>query len=306
MIKDSVDILKKVMSRSPYFEYLYRNINMIGFNLDNSNDNILFTREGKNLSIKKIEKESNVEPELWIEIDVNELDEFEKNYKPLTNLKIYTADKGSILDEKVETIIQRIFMPPKDNKYPIEDIIELVYGGLLGFQEPRVAWRSEKKQLYVLKYKNAFNDLDLYITYGFTSPGLEPSALKLEEGNISGYGYELLMFAKQDDLELVREFVDWVKHVDDSGSHIYQGQYLEYGEGVTIKGTDVSGFIILNPLGFPYTIPVSNGVGTLNMFVGVTQRELEIAKQADIYEVADKLSKAGYINYTPKNRDSVV
>jgi len=107
-----------------------------------------------------------------------------------------------------------------------------------------------------------------------SSPELEPSALKLEEGKISGYGYELLMFAKQDDLELVREFVDWVKHVDDSGSHIYQGQYLEYGEGVTIQGTNMAGFIILNPLGFPYTIPVSNGGGTLSMFVGVTQKEI--------------------------------
>lgn len=305
MIKDSVEILRKVMSRSPYFEYLYRNINMIGFNLDN-NKNILFTREGNNLSIKKIEKENNIEPELWIEIDVNELDEFEKNDKQLTKLKIYTSNKGTILNQKVETLIQRIFMPPKDKKYPLEDTIELVYGGLLGFQEPRVAWRSEKRQLYVLKYKNVLNELDLYITYGFTSPELEPSALKLEAGKISGYGYELLMFAKQDDLELVREFVDWVKYVDDTGSHIYQGQYLEYGEGVTIKGTNVAGFIILNPLGFPYTIPVIDGFGTLNMFVGVTEKELKVAKQSDIYEVAGKLSEVGYINYTPKIRESVV
>ena len=61
MIKDSVEILKRVMSRSPYFEYLYRNINMIGFNIDNSRNNILFTKEGNNLSIKKIEKDSNIE-----------------------------------------------------------------------------------------------------------------------------------------------------------------------------------------------------------------------------------------------------
>lgn len=306
MINDSVDILKKVMSKSPYFEYLYRNITMIGFNLDNSNDNIVFTREENNLSIKKIEKESNVEPELWVEIDVNELDEFEKNDKPLTKLKIYTSNKGTVLNPKVETIIQRIFMPPKDKKYPLEDRIELVYGGLLGFQEPRVAWRSEKRQLYVLKYKNVRNELDLYVTYGFTSPELEPSALKLEAGKISGYGYELLMFAKQDDLELIREFTDWVKYVDDTGSHIYQGQYLEYGEGVTIKGTNIAGFLILNPLGFPYTIPVSDGFGTLNMFVGVTQKELQIAKQTDIYQVADKLLEVGYIDYAPKNRKSVI
>jgi len=306
MIKDSVEILKRVMSRSPYFEYLYRNINMIGFNIDNSRNNILFTKEGNNLSIKKIEKDSNIQPELWVEIDANELKKLEKKYKSLTKLKIYTSSKGNVLHPKVETIIQRIFMPPKNNKYPIEDVIELVYGGLVGFQEPRVVWRSEKKQLYVLKYKNALNELDLYITYGFTSPQLEPSALKLEAGKISGYGYELLMFAQEDDVELIKEFIDWVKYVDDTGSHIYQGQYLEYGEGVTIKGTNVAGFIILNPLGYPYTIPVSDGFGTLNMFVGVTQKELQVSKQIDIYEVADKLSEGGYINYSPKNRDSVV
>lgn len=306
MIIDSVDILKKVMSGSPYFEYLYRNIKIIGFNLDNSNENILFTREGNNLSINKIEKESNIEPDLWVEIDINELEEFEKNNNLLTKLKIYTSSRGAVVDPKVETIIQRIFMPPKDKKYPLEDIIELVYGGMLGFQEPRVAWRSEKKGLYVLKYKNVFNNLDLYITYGFTSPELEPSALKLREGKISGYGYELLMFAKEDDLELIREFIDWVKYIDDTGNHIYQGQYLEYGEGVKIKGTDVAGFIILNPLGFPYIVPVSDGFGTLNMFVGVTQKELHLAKQTDIYQVADKLSEVGYINYTPKIRESVI
>ncbi|WP_297429689.1 suppressor of fused domain protein [Clostridium sp.] len=128
----------------------------------------------------------------------------------------------------------------------------------------------------------------------------------MREGKISGYGYELLMFAKEDDLELIREFIDWVKYIDDTGNHIYQGQYLEYGEGIKIKGTDVAGFIILNPLRFPYTIPVSDGFGTLNMFVGVTQKELQFAKQTDIYQVADKLSEAGYVNYAPKISDSVI
>ncbi|WP_297429691.1 hypothetical protein [Clostridium sp.] len=145
MTNDSVDILQKVMSKSPYFEYLYRNITMIGFNLDKNTSDILFTREGNNLSIKKIGKESDINPELWVGIDANELDEFQKNNIQLTKLKIYTSSRGTVLNPKVETIIQRIFMPPKDKKYPLEDIIELVYGGMLGFQEPRVLGEVRKR-----------------------------------------------------------------------------------------------------------------------------------------------------------------
>ncbi|MBU3185941.1 suppressor of fused domain protein [Clostridium estertheticum] len=306
MSRNTVEELKKVMDKSPYFEYLYRNISIIGFNIINDNYNVLLIYKDNNISIEVAEKSSDIEPELWVEIDANELEELAVKNKPLTKFKIYTSNRGQILNEKIETIIQRMFMPPKDNKYPLEDIINLVYGGLLEFQEPRVAWRSDKKQLYVLKYKNIFDGLDLYITYGFTSPDLQPSALKLEQGKISGYGYELLMFAKQDDLELIKEFVDWVKGVDDTGNHIYQGQYLEYGEGVTIPGTDIAGFIILNPMGFPYTIPVSDGFGALNMFVGVTEKELKVVKQSDIYKVAQNLLEAGYVNYAPKVRESVV
>ncbi|MPQ31921.1 hypothetical protein E4V42_10815 [Clostridium estertheticum] len=306
MSRNTVEELKKVMDKSPYFEYLYRNISIIGFNIINDNYNVLLIYKDNNISIEVAEKSSDIEPELWVEIDANELEELAVKNKPLTKFKIYTSNRGQILNEKIETIIQRMFMPPKDNKYPLEDIINLVYGGLLEFQEPRVAWRSDKKQLYVLKYKNIFDGLDLYITYGFTSPDLQPSALKLEQGKISGYGYELLMFAKQDDLELIKEFVDWVKGVDDTGNHIYQGQYLEYGEGVTIPGTDIAGFIILNPMGFPYTIPVSDGFGALNMFVGVTEKELKVVKQSDIYEVAQNLLEEGYVNYAPKVRESVV
>lgn len=115
-----------------------------------------------------------------------------------------------------------------------------------------------------------------------------------------------MMLAKQDDMEVVKEFISWVKYIDDTGKHIYQGQYLEYDEGVTIKGTNVAGFIILNPLGFPYTMPIYDGFATLNLFVGLTDKELKLAKQSDIYKVAQKLLDNGYLNYAPSVRESVV
>ncbi|WPC42624.1 suppressor of fused domain protein [Clostridium sp. JS66] len=306
MYGNTLEALKNIVNKSPYNEYLYRNANVIGFNIRNSISDVLMRCGKDQIFYDNIDKNSDVEPELWIEMDADELVEFEKSNKKLNLLRIYTSKKGQVLHPAVETIIARIFMPPEGKKYPFTDLIQLVYGGLTGFQEPRVAWRSKKKDLYVIKYKKVFNDLDLYITCGLTSPNLAPSKLEIEEGKLSGYGYELLMFAKEDDMDLIKQFVAWVNYLDNTGNHIYQGQYLEYGDNYIIEGTNLSGFIILNPIGFPYTIPVTDGYARLNMFVGVTQKELEIAKQTDIYTVADKLFKAGYINYPPKIRESVV
>lgn len=299
-----INTLRNVMIKSPYFEYFYRNVSVIKFKLVNDKE-LLFIREENNISIE-VGNSRNLEPELIVELDGNELYKLEVENIPITKFRISTGPNGQVINPKVETIIQRMFMPPKDKKYPIEDVIDLVYGGFFDFQEPRIAWRSSNKPVYVLKYKRVFNDLDLYITYGFSSPNLSPSELKPEEGKISGHGYELMIFAKEDDKELISEFIDWVKYVDDTENHIYQGQYLEYGEGIKLPNTDIAGFIILNPIGLPSTIPVYDGFAALNMFIGVTEQELKEAKQKDVFEVAKKLNNAGYINYTPKNRKSII
>lgn len=302
---DIINTLRNIIIKSPYFEFFYRNINVIGFDFDNG-EKFLFIKEKDQVSIEKASDEACLKAELWIKLNKVELQDLELKGQAVTKLRISTGEKGQVLNPKVETIVQRIFMPPKNKEYPIEDLLDLVYGGLFNFQEPRVAWRSQNKSLYVLKYKQIYDGLDLYITYGFTNPNLNPSALKLDEGKISGYGYEMMLFAKDDDKELISEFVDWVKYVDDTERHIYQGQYLEYGEGVKLPNTDIAGFIILNPLGLPYTIPVADGYATLSMFMGVTEEELREAKRKDVYEVAEKLNDAGYINYTPKKRKSII
>lgn len=302
---DIINILRSVMIKSPYFEFLYRNINVIGFDFGNEYI-FLFIKEIDELSIKKVFSNTSIKAELWIKLDKAELCNLGLKKVPVTNLRISMGENGQSLNPEVETIIQRIFMPPENNEYPSEDLLDLVYGGLFNFQEPKVVWKSKNKFLYVLKYKKVYYDLDLYITYGFTSPNLKPSALKLDEGKISGYGYELMMFAKEDDKELISEFIDWVRYVDDTENHIYQDQYLEYGEGVKLPNTDIAGFIILNSIGLPYTIPVNNGFAALSMFIGVTEQELKESKQKGIDEVAEKLKDVGYINYTSKKRKSVI
>ena len=115
----------------------------------------------------------------------------------------------------------------------------------------------------------------------------------------------MIIFAGKNDMALIKEFIDWVKYVNDTERHIYQGQYLEYGEGIIIPNTNIAGFLVLNPLGLPYTMPVYNGFATFNMFLGVTEEELKVAKQKDIFEVAEQLNEHGYINYSPQVRKSI-
>ena len=178
---DVISILKTVMSKSPYFEYFYRNIGVVEFKFDDNKRIYFKEKEGK-LILAKVVANYEEKADLIVELDKYELYKLNRKNKPLQNLKISTGENGSTLNSRIEKIIQIIFMPPKDNIYPMEDVLDLIYESLFKFIEPRVVWRSKKNQLYVLRYSNAYNDLDVYITYGFANPSLPSSELKLDEG----------------------------------------------------------------------------------------------------------------------------
>ncbi len=303
ILNDRVNALHNILKRSPYSEYLYRNATRIGFRFENGSVMLNINYSNGSINLENYDDGNLIEPELWVEVYERELIEFAENEKPFSKINISTSGLGQVLEPAVERIIQRILMPC-NNGYPLCDRIELIYGGLFGFDDPEMIWKG-KNNLYVLKYEKAFKGFDVYVTSGFTNPDIGKSDIKLEEGKVSGYGYELMILANINDTILVKEFVEWVKYIDVTGKHIYQGQYLEYSEGI-IPGTNLGGFIVLSPLELPEVIPVSDGFGVFNMLIGVTKEELEVVKDMDdIYVLADRLFQEGYINYGPLDRKSV-
>ncbi|WP_025680351.1 suppressor of fused domain protein [Paenibacillus massiliensis] len=315
-----VEAIETILERSPYFESLCKYVASIGFMFQKGCELVILA--GKNdaplanilglsssnvgiVDIESLNSFEEVTPELCVKVNEEEITKLAEQAIPLSKLSISTSE-GQVLPPQVENIIKRILMPPTDAGFPLADRIELIYGSLFGFIEPKLVWRSEQSDLLVLKYEAAFEGLDVYITSGFTNPELSGSQLELENGSTSGYGYELLVMAESTDTTLIRELISWTKFVEETKIHIFQGQYLEYQEG-KIPGTDLGGFIVVPPIDLPEIIPVVSGYGMLNLLIGVTLKELEIAKKEDdIYIVADKLFEAGYVNYSPLNRDSVL
>lgn len=317
------DVLEKVLEGSPYFQFLYKNASEIGFEFENGCELVLLTgriNEEENhlaaalglskynhgiVDIQTFESSEKVEAEIWVRLDEQELISLSINGQSVTKLSFASSNKGEVLHPSVEKILQRIFMPLSPNKYPLEDRVELVYGGLFGFIEPSVIWGNKQSDLFVFKYPRAYKGLDAFITSGFSNPNLPSSQIKSTDLKISGYGYELIIFAKPDEEVLKKELISWAQYVDNGNGHIYPGQYLEYKEG-NIPQTDISGFIIVPPIDFPEFIPVSDGYARLNVLIGVTSKELAIVKQEDVYTIADEFFNQDYINYTPSKRESVI
>jgi hypothetical protein len=320
-----IEALERVLERAPYFEYLCRHVSQIGFVFEKGCEIVRLAgksnREAESLvqalglssssnigivDTKSLSSCEEAKPEVWVEMNELELFSLLTAGESVSKLGVTITNEGALVHPKVETIVQRIFMPSEEKKFPISDRVELIYGALFNFIEPKVVWTSNDNELIVLKYESAFEGLDVFITSGFSNPEKEHSKIEFDQGSASGYGYELMILASPEDLILKRELVSWTKYVYESGQHIYPGQYLEYQEAL-IPGTDLTGFIIVPPLEFPEILPVGEGYCRLNLFIGVTGPELGLAKEEDdVYVVAEQLMEQGYVNYSPVRRESVV
>lgn len=312
------DTLERILERSPYFEFLCRHIASIGFKFPDCSEVVLLAgKQGQRtplaemlglsssnigiVDIQSVEQTDESAAEIWVEFDESEWMELAEKGTPVSKMRISATG----IHPRIETMVQRIFFPLAEG-YPLADRIELIYGSMFGFQEPQWVWKSERKDLFVLKYERVYNGLDAYITAGFTNPELGRSAIEFEDRPVSGYGYELMILAEPEDTVYRKELIGWANHVVETGKHIYPGEYLSYKEE-RIAGTDLGGFIVVPPIDFPEIIPVGAGYGRLNLLLGVTAQELNIAKyEDDIYIVADRLFEEGYINFTPTRRGSVL
>ncbi|MBY0117390.1 suppressor of fused domain protein [Paenibacillus sp. FSL L8-0435] len=310
-------VLELVLERSPYFEYLCRCLESIGFCFPSGCELVLFAGKQKSplvdllglssigiVDINTLYSRDEANPDVWIELDEEELLNLASSEVPLSKMKI-TINKGHFIYPQVENILKRIFIPPLE--FPLSDRIEIIYWSMFDCIEPRIVWRSEQSDLLILKYENAFDGLDVYITSGLTNPeNSTPSLIEFENGKTSGYGYELMITAKPNESVFRDELVSWTKYIEETKNHIYPGQFIEYREG-RLPNTDLSGFIITPPIDLPEIIPVSSGYGRINLLLGVTAEELEIAKKEDdIYIIADKMFEKGYVNYSPTRRNSVM
>ncbi|WP_128102975.1 suppressor of fused domain protein [Paenibacillus sp. DCT19] len=307
-----------VLERSPYFEFLCKCVESIGFCFQNEYELVLIAGKKKTplvnmlglsnkgiVDINTLYSRDEANPELWIELDEQELLNFASTYTPISYLRM-TISKGHFVHPQVENILNRILIPPSE--FPLSDRIELIYWSIFGCIEAKVVWRCERSDLLILKYENAFNGLDVYITSGLTNPqnNNSNSLIEFENGKASGYGYELMILSNTDEIVFRNELIQWAKYIEKTNSHIYPGQFLEYQEG-KLPNTDLSGFIIVPPIDLPEIIPVVSGYGRINLLLGVTSEELEVAKtEDDIYIVADKMFEEGYINYSPSRRKSVI
>ncbi|WP_046216683.1 suppressor of fused domain protein [Paenibacillus wulumuqiensis] len=313
-----IEVLEHTLEQSPYFEFLCRAVESVGFIFADGIEYVRLTGkpqpqttelihalglESSDIGIvesKTLPLGSKEEADLWIEMVEEELYLLSQKGTPVSKLRMTTPKQQTAVPQ-VETLIQRIFMPPLEGTYPLSDRIELIYGSLFQFQEPQFIWQNEQQELMVLKYKQGYAGMDVLVTAGLSDPNRGSSALEFDNGPASGYGYELMMFlAGEEDAMLQREFIAWVERTEQTKRPIYQGDYLEYAEG-RIPGLPSGGFIVVPAIDFPEEFPVAGGFSTFNTLIAVTPEELETAKE-DVFIVADEFFEKGYVNYAPLHR----
>ncbi|WP_046227975.1 hypothetical protein [Paenibacillus dauci] len=78
---------------------------------------------------KKLPSDSTETADLWVEMIEEELYLLSQNKTPVSKLRMTTPNQQKAVPQ-VETLIQRIFMPPLEGTYPLSDRIELIYGSL--------------------------------------------------------------------------------------------------------------------------------------------------------------------------------
>jgi hypothetical protein len=279
------DLLHKILSRTQYLQFLARHVQEVGIIVEAEVFLLTLDQASATIVLSVCENISSLDPTFWVECNARSLDLAVGNNTNVAEMVIRTGTAGQTLHPRIEQILLRCFQYPP---FPIDDREELIYASIFGFGSPHMLWESHDPMLKVLQYRS------LSQTYCVSSGLSEPwsfAPANVYDERASGAGYELAM--KNSDPAIVKEFVLWVRHIEQTGSHIVPGNWLEYENEKLVPGTEIAGFLVVWPTDFPIDFPVGSLEAHWHLLIPVTLPLLIMAKQTNVFEVAEMIRTEG-------------
>lgn len=275
-------LVGSVLSRGEYLPFLARHVQQIGIRVGHDVLVLSLDANSGNVSLQVSDASLDLRPIFWVECDELSIESALRNRTNVSGLRIRTGPMGQVVHPRIEQLILRCFQPPP---YPADDREELIYPALFGFVSPTIRWQSSQGMLKVLQYTD--QNGTFCVSSGFSDPWAFKAA-EIYDHSASGAGYELVI--KESHPRIVSEFVQWVQYVQNSGSDILPGNWLEYEEGKDIPGTNVAGFLVIRPNSFRPQFPVGSWQAFWHLLVSVSSSQLSLAKRTDVFSVASQLA----------------
>lgn len=277
--------LSEILSRSDYTYFLARHVQQVGVRVGTATFLFRLDAESGDVALRVCDKPDQAKPDFWVECELRDVQKAAQREVSVESLSISTGSAGQVLHPRVETILLRCFQVPP---YPLEDREELVYGSLFGFDTPEVLWQTSRNLVRTLRYPANAPGSSYCVSSGLSQPGIMPPAEIYEEG-IAGAGYELVL--RSADPALVEQFSSWVQYVVRTQSHLLPGNWLEYPDGQLVPGTDIAGFLVVEPMSFKPEFPVGPSMAFWHQLVPATATQLKRAKRTDVFQVAERIEQ---------------
>lgn len=265
-----------VLQRSSYFEFVTLHLHRLGIRVDSETYVLTVSEEKQELSLERCTEDTLCESPLVVELKQIDLAFASHNAVSVCPLVVRTGASGQIVYPQIEQLVLRTFqMPP----FPEEDLEDLIYPALFGFDLPEIIWQSNSKSLRVLQYRNSVGQ-ETTVSLGLSNRGREQPAT--DESAL--VRYELAL--KSNSQVVAREFSSWVKYVHDTGHDILIGEWLEFEGEKTIPSTNIAGFLVVPPDTIPASFPAGENNVSWHELIPVHRKELDAAKQIGVLQAA--------------------
>lgn len=265
---------------SEYFPYLWRHRSRIGFRFGEQQVLCVLESDGSS----ECQPSGTSFPEgtdLLLEMPFEQLLSFVRQKRDGVDVKVRSVDASKV-PLSLQMLANRVFQKSFDKKFPVSDREDLIYHSLFSFKQPTVLWEASKLGVRALLYPEAYEGSDVYVSSGFSNPGMKPAAIKSEYHKIMGYGYELIMFAKPTARFLKDIFVYAVATTCETRHHLMRDHYVRFDKSFSYERGSLAGLVVVTPKWIPEYFPLQNGVAYWNLLVGVREDELRIAEKQGV------------------------